>query len=45
MQTEAGTEFEAEKVMLILMEIDLFGLKRCGSAWREKLTETLMFLR
>ena len=42
--TESSTEFGTEKGMVMIITRALYGLKRSGAAWKEKITETLMLL-
>ena len=42
--TEVGTEFGAEKGMVMIISRVLYRLKSSGDAWRGKLAETLMSL-
>ena len=42
--TESGAEFGTEKVMVMIIEISLYGLKSSGDSWRAKLAETLISL-
>ena len=42
--TESGTDFGTEKLMIMIIERVLYGLKSYGATWRAKLEETLMYL-
>ena len=42
--TEVGTEIGTEKLMMVIIERAICGLKRSGALWRAKLSEILMSL-